>query len=156
MLCWFPLYTTWISYAMLCFVTQSCPTLCDPMDCSPPGSSVHGDSPGKSTRMGCHTLLQGTFPMQGSKLGLPRHRWWILYHLSEPPGKPKNTGMDSLSLHQGIFLAQESALSTHISVPSGASLPPFPHPSPQGHRQAQCWAPCAVPQPSTGYLFYTW
>ena len=22
-------------------VTQSCPTLCDPMDCSPPGSSVH-------------------------------------------------------------------------------------------------------------------
>ena len=23
-------------------VTQSCPTLCDPMDCSPPGSSVHG------------------------------------------------------------------------------------------------------------------
>ena len=23
-------------------VTQSCPTVCDPMDCSPPGSSVHG------------------------------------------------------------------------------------------------------------------
>ena len=30
-------------------VTQSCPTLCDPMDCSLPGSSVHGDSPGKNT-----------------------------------------------------------------------------------------------------------
>ena len=29
-------------------VTQLCPTLCDPMDCSPPGSSVHGDSPGKN------------------------------------------------------------------------------------------------------------
>ena len=28
--------------AVLCLVTQSCPTLCDPMDCSPPGSSVHG------------------------------------------------------------------------------------------------------------------
>jgi len=26
----------------MCFVTQSCPTLCDPMDCSPPGSSVYG------------------------------------------------------------------------------------------------------------------
>ena len=26
----------------VCLVTQSCPTLCDPMDCSPPGSSVHG------------------------------------------------------------------------------------------------------------------
>ena len=25
-----------------CLVTKSCPTLCDPMDCSPPGSSIHG------------------------------------------------------------------------------------------------------------------
>ena len=33
--------------AVLCLVAQSCPTLCDPMD-FPPGSSVHGDSPGKS------------------------------------------------------------------------------------------------------------
>ena len=29
-------------YKMLCFVAQLCPTLCDPMDCSPPGSSVCG------------------------------------------------------------------------------------------------------------------
>ena len=29
-------------YAVLCLVTQSYPTLCDPMNCSPPGSSVHG------------------------------------------------------------------------------------------------------------------
>ena len=34
-----------------CLVTQSRPTLCDPMDCSLPGSSVHGDSPGKNTGM---------------------------------------------------------------------------------------------------------
>ena len=33
---------------------QSCPTLCDPMDCNPPGDSVHGDSPGKNTGVGCH------------------------------------------------------------------------------------------------------
>ena len=31
----------------MCLVAQSCPTLCDLMDCSPPGSSDHGDSPGK-------------------------------------------------------------------------------------------------------------
>ena len=42
-------------------VAQSCPTLCDPMDCSLPGSSVHPwDFPGKSTGMGCHCLLQGS------------------------------------------------------------------------------------------------
>ena len=31
-------------------------------DCSPPSSSVHGDSPGKNTGVGCHALLQGMFP----------------------------------------------------------------------------------------------
>ena len=40
-------------------VAQSCPTLCNPMDYILPGSSVHGDSPGKNTGVGCHALLQG-------------------------------------------------------------------------------------------------
>ena len=55
---------------MLCLVAQSCPTLCDPMDCSPQGSFVHGDSPGKSTAVGCYVLLQGIFPIQGFNPGL--------------------------------------------------------------------------------------
>ena len=38
---------------------------CDPMDCSPPGFSVHGESPGKNTGVDCHTLFQGIFPTQG-------------------------------------------------------------------------------------------
>ena len=41
---------------------QLCPTLCNPMDCSPSGSSVHGGSPGKNTEVGCHALLQGSNP----------------------------------------------------------------------------------------------
>ena len=55
--------------------------LCNPMDCSPPGSSVHGDSPGKNTGVGCHALLQGIFPTQGSNPGLPHCRQ-ILYCLN--------------------------------------------------------------------------
>ena len=51
------------------------------MDCGPPGSSVHGASPGKNTGVGCHGLLQGMFPTQGSNPGLPHCRQ-ILYHLS--------------------------------------------------------------------------
>ena len=47
---------------------QSCQTLCNPMDCIPPGSSLHGDSPGKNTGVGCHALLQGIFLTQGSNL----------------------------------------------------------------------------------------
>ena len=38
-------------------VIQSCQTLCDPVDCSLTGFSVHGDSPGKNTEVGCHALL---------------------------------------------------------------------------------------------------
>ena len=56
---------------VLCLVAQSCPTLCDPMDCSLPGCSVLGDSPGKNTRVGCCTLLQGIFPTQGLNPDLP-------------------------------------------------------------------------------------
>ena len=47
------------------------------MDCSLPGSSVHGDSPGKNTRVGCHALLQNIFPTQGSNSGLPH--WGRLF-----------------------------------------------------------------------------
>ena len=62
-------------------VAQSCPTLCDPMDCSPPGSSVHGDSPDKNTGVGCPVLLQRIFPNLGSNPHLLNCRW-ILYCLS--------------------------------------------------------------------------
>ena len=63
------------------WVAQSCPTLCEPIGCSPPGSSVHGDSPVKNTGVGYHFLLQGIFSSQGLNLGL-LHCRQILYHLS--------------------------------------------------------------------------
>ena len=48
-------------------VTQSCPTLCDPVDYSPSTRLLRPwDSPGKNTGVGCHFLLQGIFPTQGS------------------------------------------------------------------------------------------
>ena len=58
---------------------QSCLTLWDPMDCSPPGSSVHGISSAKI--LGCHFLLQGIFLTQGSNTGL-LHCRQILHSLS--------------------------------------------------------------------------
>ena len=66
---------------------QSCPTLWDPIYCDLPGSSVHGDSPGKNTAVGCHVLLQGIFLTQGLNPGLPHCRQ-ILYHLSHE-GSPR-------------------------------------------------------------------
>ena len=66
--------------------------LCNAMDCSPPGSSVHGDSPGKNTGVGCHALLQGIFSTQESNPGLPAL-------LSEPPAKPRNWTHSSPNLY---------------------------------------------------------
>ena len=55
----------------LCLVAQSCPILFNPMDCSPPASSVHGDFTGKNSDVSCHALLQGIFLTQGLGPGLP-------------------------------------------------------------------------------------
>ena len=55
---------------VLILASQSCRTICDPKDCSPPGSSVHGDPLGKNTGVGSHPHLQGTFPTQGSNPGV--------------------------------------------------------------------------------------
>ena len=71
-----------------CYLCLCCAVLgrsvvsdCNPMDCSPPGSSVHGASPVKDTGVGCHALLQRIFPTQGSNSGI-LHCRWILYQPS--------------------------------------------------------------------------
>ena len=73
-------------------VAQSCLTLCNSMDCSPQGSSVHGIFPGKNTEMNSCFLLQGEFPDPGIKPGSPvlqqSPALQADYVLTEPPGKP--------------------------------------------------------------------
>ena len=82
--------------ALLCLFTKLGPTLCNPMNCSPPGSYVHGDSTGKNTGVGCHVLLQGIFLTQG----LNPYCRWILYHL----------------IHEGCHL---------LTLKIGSSVPSF-------------------------------
>ena len=95
---------------MLCLVVQSCPTLshltfCDPMDCSPPGSCIHGTLQARILEwLSCPP--PGNLPNQGIKSRCPTLQ--ADSSPSGPPGKPKNTGINSLSLFQGIFLTQES------------------------------------------------
>ena len=73
---------------------QSCLTLCDPMDCSTLGSSVHGILQAKNTGVGCWSLLQGIFPTQGLNSCLLRLLHWqagffFFFFLKPvaPPGK---------------------------------------------------------------------
>ena len=67
--------------AMLCLVAQLCPTLCNPMDCSPPGSCVHGDSSCKN--MGVGSMLssrESSQPRDWTQVSCIAGG--ILYHLS--------------------------------------------------------------------------
>ena len=76
------------------------------MDCSLP-FLCPWNSPGKNTGVGSHFLLQGLAWISNQGI---EHRFLALQadsSLSEPPGKPKNTGGGSLSLLQGIFPTQE-------------------------------------------------
>ena len=73
-----PLKIKKLAFCCCCLVTKTCPTLCDPMDCTLSDSSVHGILD-KNTGVGCHFLLWGIFPTQGANLHLLFGRW-SLYH----------------------------------------------------------------------------
>ena len=65
-------------------VAQSCPTLCDPMDCSPPGSSVHGIFQARGLEWIAISFSRGSSQPRRSNPGLPHCRHSLP---SEPPGK---------------------------------------------------------------------
>ena len=89
---WFHLGTK--SMHMRAKSLQLCLTQCNPIDFSLPGSSVHGDSPGKNTRVGCHAFPQGLFLSQELNLQLLRLLHWPAGSLPPvPPEKPPPKAM---------------------------------------------------------------
>ena len=72
--------------------------------CSPPGSCVYGHSSGKNTGVGCHALLQGIFPTQGSNPGLPERRQ-ILYCLSHRGGPEETLRLTDLLMLTALVQA---------------------------------------------------
>ena len=80
---------------LLGLAAHSCLTLYSLKDWSPPGSLVHGDSSGKHTGVGCHAMLQGIFPTQGSNPGLPHcSRFFTIWDTRE--AQEYCTGVGSL------------------------------------------------------------
>ena len=110
----------------MCSIPQSCLILCNSKDCSPPDSSAHRGSPGKNTGERCHARpLQGDLTNPGTEPRSPALQVDSLP--TEPPGKPKTTGIGSLSLLQGNFPTQESNQSPALHVDSlPAELPGKP------------------------------
>ena len=91
-------------------VAQSYPTLCDPMDYSLPGLSVHEDSPSKNTDVSSHSLLQGIFPTQGLNPGL-LHCRQILYHLRYQ-GSPEIRDFNKQTLVRGTMRPPHTSFNT--------------------------------------------
>ena len=86
-------------YAALAYVQakslQLYPTLCDPVGCRQPGSSVHGILQARTLEWVCHALLQGIFLTQGLNSCLQHLQHWEVGSLPlAPPGKPIHTSLD--------------------------------------------------------------
>ena len=94
-----------MSKTNVCLVVQSCPTLCDPMDCRLPGSSVHRILQARILEW---VVMPSSRGSSQSRIEPRSRALQVDSLLSEPAGKPKNTGVGSLSLLQGIMLTQES------------------------------------------------
>ena len=91
------------SESVSCLVVSDC----DSMDCSPPGSSDHGDSSGKNTGVDSLSLLQKIFLIHRSNLGLFNCRE-ILYCLSQQ-GSPK---IEAHLTQQRSYFSVHTELST--------------------------------------------
>ena len=115
---------------------QLCLTLCDPMDCSPSGSSAHRDSPGNAGT-GCHALLQGIFPTQESnptflmasaladRFFIPSATWEAQINYSEPKkwnmGTQRNVAPGVKNLHS-LFSTTETVSSSDCANSTDLSM----------------------------------
>ena len=95
---------------LLCSDSQSCLTLSDPLGDSLPGSSIHGNLPSKNIGVGCHFLLQGIFPAQGSNPHFLHLLHWQVSPLPlTSPGKPHVATLISYTLVEEKCLLSTSA-----------------------------------------------
>ena len=117
-------------------VSESCPTLCNPMDCSLPGSLVHGIlQVRKKTGVGSCSLLQGIFPTQGSNTHLPNCKWtlyclshqgsprkleWVAYPFSISLTLGSNRGLTA----GGLFTSWATREALYLKAGTGRGGPP--------------------------------
>ena len=104
--------------AVLCLATQSCPSLCDPVDCSLPDFSDLGGFSRQEYWSGLPCSPPGDLPNPGMELRCPTLQVDSLPF--EPPGKPNNTGVGSLSHSRNL---SDSGIEPGSPALQGDSLP---------------------------------
>ena len=118
----FPSAHSWSAQTGKVKVVQWCPTLCDPMDCSPPGSSVHGILQARILEWVAIPFSRGIFPTLGLNPGLPHCRQ-ILYHLSHQ-GNSYQLHSHPASIDLGMLdLRKHEETNTHFQGTERATCP---------------------------------
>ena len=92
--CGGPGFNPWSGTEVKMLVAQSCLTLRNPVDCSPPGSSVHKEFPGKKYWSGLPFPSPADLPSPGIKPA--SHAWPGGFLITEPPGNPPVYPYDAL------------------------------------------------------------
>ena len=116
-------FFTYSGCVCVCLVAQLCLTLCDPMDWSPPGASVRGDSPGKHIGMGCHVPLQGSRSPILQADSLP----------AEPPEEPHTLDTRPLSRASQMALVVKNLPAKVGDLRNVGSIPGMGRSSSGGH-----------------------
>ena len=98
-----------------CSVVQPCLTLCDPVDCSPSGFSVHRIIQARKLDYPDHFLFQGIFLTQGWNLRLLH--WQVDFLPFEPPGKPSHQQSGLLSSAGSVTFSQADLFLLQIQYP---------------------------------------
>ena len=128
------------------FVSQSCPILYDPMDCNPPGSSVHGDSPGKNTGVVAMASSRGSSqPSDRTQVSHIAGEFFTLWATREAPGaNPKDHLLARGSSQRGTgHGGPQVRASAQALFPSSLSRAACPPTSPSPWPQTQRWGtPC--------------
>ena len=107
----------------MCLVAQLCLTLCNPIDCSPPGSSVHGNSPGKNTGVVAMPSSRGSFqPRDWTQVSCIAGGFFTIW----ATGKAHYTTISSVQFSRSVM--SESLWpheSQHARPPCPSPLPEF-------------------------------
>ena len=112
----------------VCSVTQPCLTLCNCMDCSPPGSSVHGISQARILELAAISYSRGSSQPRGRTCNscISYISRQILYH-STMPWENHNS---KIPMHPNVQFSSDAQLQPTLCDPMDCSTPGFP-----GHHQ---------------------